>query len=240
LSAPLTGSGHEMFTAERYTEMIKRLIIFLILASLFQGVSIADESLCTILKGINKTYGRLSGLSVHYTREVITRSMSMLGNQARGDMASGKIYFKHPHFLRLEQEKPKPETIIANNDTLWWYIPDKKCAYRYPAKDFGKELRLLSDIFLGLANVENNFQVILHGRNPSGGYEIELIPDPPWQEIDRIAVTATQEYQIQSVKIYNQLGSITLFTLGAMAEEKDFQGDFFRFVPPEGVKMVVE
>ena len=103
----------------------------------------ADESLVNILEGIQKNYGHLSGLSVPYSREVITRSMSMLGEQARGDMASGTIYFKHPDLLRLEQEKPKAETIIANNNTLWWYIPDKKCAYRYPAKDFGKELRLL-------------------------------------------------------------------------------------------------
>jgi outer membrane lipoprotein-sorting protein len=229
-----------MFTAERHHEMVKRLIIFLVLTSLFQGIAIADESLVTILKGIKKTYGPLSGLSVPYTREVITRSMSMLGNQAKGDMASGKIYFKHPNFLRLEQEKPKPESIIANNDTLTWYIPDKKCAYRYPAKDFGKELRLLSDIFRGLAHVENSFQVILHGRNPSGEYEIELIPDPPWQEINRIAVTVTRQYIIRAIKIYNQLGSITLFTFGAMGEEKDFQEDFFRFVPPEGVKVVIE
>ena len=240
MSAPLTGSGPGMFTAERCHEMVKRLIIFLILTFIFQGTAAADESLITILEGIKKTYGPFSGLSVPYTREVITRSMSMLGNQAKGDMASGRIYFKHPYFLRLEQEKPKPETIIANNDTLTWYIPDKKCAYRYPAKDFGKELRLLSDIFRGLAHVENSFQVVLHGRNPSGDYDIELIPDPPWQEIDRIALTVNRHYIIRTIKIYNQLGSITLFTFGTMAEKKDFKPDFFRFVPPEGVKVVVE
>lgn len=220
--------------------MTKRLIIFLVMTWLFQGVSIADESLTTVLERIRKTYGPLPGLSVPYTREVITRSMSMLGGQAGGDTASGTIYFKHPHFLRLEQERPKPETIIANKDTLWWYIPEKKSAHRYPANDFGKELRLLSDIFRGLAHVEDSFQVVLHGQSPSEGYEIELIPDPPWQEIDRIAVTATRQYEIRSIKIHNTLGTTTRFTLSALSEKTDFEEGFFQFVAPEGVKVIVE
>ncbi|MFO7601457.1 MAG: outer membrane lipoprotein carrier protein LolA [Candidatus Desulfacyla sp.] len=220
--------------------MIKRLIMVLGMTLLFQGVSIADESLSTILEGIQKTYGPLPGLSVPYTREVITRSMSMLGGQASGDTASGTIYFRHPHFLRLEQEKPKPETIIANEDTLWWYIPDKKSAYRYPANEFGKELRLLSDIFRGLAQVETSFQVVLQNQGPSGEHEIELIPDPPWQEIDRIAVTANRQYRIQSIRIHNALGTTTRFTLGALSEKKDFEEGFFRFVAPKGVELIVE
>jgi outer membrane lipoprotein carrier protein len=229
-----------MFTAARYTNMMKRLIILPILIFAFNGLAMADESLVNILEGIQKNYGRLSGLSVPYSREVITRSMSMLGEQARGDMASGTIYFKHPYLLRLEQEKPKAETIIANNDTLWWYIPDKKCAYRYPAKNFGKELQLLSDIFRGLSQVENSFQVLLQDRNKSGKYKLELIPDPPWQEINKINLTVTKKYEIQTVRIHNQLGSITVFKLGDLTEKEGFEKGFFQFIVPEGVRLIVE
>jgi len=234
------GFGHEMFTVERFTDMVKRLIILPILIFLFQCPAMADESLISILEGIQKNYGHLSGLSVPYSREVITRSMSMLGDQVKGDIASGTIFFKHPYSLRLEQEKPKAETIIANNDTLWWYIPGKKCAYRYPAKDFGKELRLLSNIFRGLSEVENSFQVLLQDRNKSGEYEIELIPDPPWQEINKINLTVTKKYEIQTVRIHNQLGSITVFILGGFTEKEGFEKGFFQFIAPEGVRLIVE
>jgi len=220
--------------------MLRRLIFLLALTTLSEGICVADESLVTILEGIRKTYGPLPGLSVPYSREVITRSMSMLGEQARGDVASGRIYFKHPHFLRLEQVEPRPETLIANHDTLWWYVPDRKSVYRYPASDFGKELRLLSDIFRGLAHVENTFQVILHGRTPSGEYEIELIPDPPWQEIERIVITATQKHEIRTMSIHNTLGTVTRFTLGPLMEQRDFEEGFFQFEAPEGVRMIVE
>ncbi|MBC8417300.1 MAG: outer membrane lipoprotein carrier protein LolA [Desulfobacteraceae bacterium] len=220
--------------------MLRRLIVFPLLIFLLQGPAMADESLVDILQGIKRNYGNLAGLSLPYSREVVTRSMSMLGDQAKGDMASGNIFFKHPYFLRLEQEKPKAETIIANNDILWWYIPDKKCAYQYPSKDFGKELRLLSDIFRGLSRVENSFQVVLQGRNTSGEHEMDLIPDPPWEEIDRIALTITGQYEIRSVQIYNRLGSITIFNLGGLTEKKDFEEGFFRFVAPKGVRLMIE
>ena len=220
--------------------MIRHLIILPILVFLSQGLIMADDSLLKILEGIQKNYGHISGLSVPYSREVITRSMSMLGDQVGGDMASGTIYFKHPYSLRLEQKKPKAETIISNNETLWWYIPDKKCAYRYSAKDFGKELRLLSDIFRGLSQVENNFQVLLQDRNKSGEYEIELIPEPPWQEISKINLTVTNKYEIRIVRIHNQLGSITVFKLGDFTRKEGFEKGFFRFVVPEGVRLIVE
>ena len=220
--------------------MVRRLIIFPILIFAFNGLAVADETLVNILEEIQKNYGSLSGLSVPYSREVITRSMSMLGEQARGDMASGTIYFKHPYLLRLEQEKPKAETIIANNDTLWWYIPEKKCAYRYPAKNFGKELQLLSNIFRGLSQVENSFQVLLKDQNKSGKYKIELIPDPPWQEISKINLTVTKKYEIQTVRIYNLLGSITVFKLGDFTEKEGFEKGFFQFIVPEGVRLIVE
>ena len=220
--------------------MVRRLIIFPILIFAFNGLAVADETLVNILEEIQKNYGSLSGLSVPYSREVITRSMSMLGEQARGDMASGTIYFKHPYLLRLEQEKPKAETIIANNDTLWWYIPEKKCAYRYPAKNFGKELQLLSNIFRGLSQVENSFQVLLKDQNKSGKYKIELIPDPPWQEISKINLTVTKKYEIQTVRIHNLLGSITVFKLGDFTEKEGFEKGFFQFVVPEGVRLIID
>ncbi|MBW1733759.1 MAG: outer membrane lipoprotein carrier protein LolA [Deltaproteobacteria bacterium] len=220
--------------------MIRLMLFLLAMLLLFSPAAGANEDLGSILEGIRNRYGPLSGLSVPYTREVITRSMSMLGEQARGDMASGTIYFRHPSSLRLEQKKPKVEIIIANKDTLWWYIPEKKRAYRYEAREFGRELRLLSNIFRGLSRVEESFQVLLQGRNKSGKYEMELIPDPPWQEINRITLTVTEGHEIRTVRIHNQMGSITLFRLGPFTEKKEFEKGFFRFTPPEGVRLITQ
>jgi outer membrane lipoprotein-sorting protein len=218
-----------------------RRSVFLIIACLsFHGSAVADTKLSDILAGIRGTYGDLKGLSLEYRREVITRTMSMLGKKASGDQASGHIYFKPPHFLRLEQEKPAAETLITDGNSLWWYIPRKQKAYRYAASEFGRELKLLSDIFRGLAKIEDNFQVVLENTDDQKRYHIELIPDPPWQEVDRIRLTVTPAYEIAEVRIYNMMGGMTVFHLKNLKEKTAFPDGFFKLDLPEGVKMIDE
>lgn len=220
--------------------MRKILLLIPALIILVHSPVSAEDTLSNILQGIKDHYGHTSGLSVPYTREVTTRSMSMLGAQTKGDLASGIIHFKSPHFLRLGQEKPEPEIIIANDNILWWYIPHKKEAHRYLAKDFGRELRLLSDIFSGLAEVKDSFKVQMQEKDEKGDYQIEMVPDPPWQEINRIILTVSPEHEIRSVRIFNALGSVTRFNLGNFTIGKSFKKGFFEFVAPPGVKIIVE
>ena len=204
------------------------------------GTAFGNANVTDILEGIRGKYGNLPGLSIAYTREVITRSMSMLGNRVKGDLATGQMFFKPPYFLRLEQKTPSPETLIANEDTLWWYIPDKKRAHKYSSQEFGKELRILSDIFRGLTQVTKNFQIVMNDQTEQGNYQIELIPDPPWQEIDRIKITVNHSYEIRVVNIQNQLGTITRFTLEGLTIKEIFEKGFFQFVVPQGVQLVEE
>ena len=72
-----------------------------------------------------------------------------------GDMASGQIHFRSPKFLRVQQDTPKPEAIISDGNTLWWYLPHKNQVYRYPSHQLGKEIQLLNDIFQGLRNIKS-------------------------------------------------------------------------------------
>ena len=221
--------------------MTKIFIILNLIVLLFHGsAAFAIDDLSTVLEGIKQKYGNLPGLSMAYTREVITRSMSMLGNQVKGDLATGQMFFKPPYSLKLEQRTPNIETLIANEETLWWYIPDKKCVHKYPSKEFGKELRLLSDILRGLNQVTKNFQIMMSDQTEKGKCQIELIPDPPWQEIDRIVLTVTHAYEIRVVNIHNQLGTITRFTLEGLTIKDNFEKGFFEFILPEGVELVEE
>ena len=233
--------GLGMFTAERNYNMLRRSAVFYLLVLLLQGnPAFGNDELTNILNGIQNKYGTLPGLAIDYTREVITRSMSILGNKVKGDLAEGRIFFTPPYCLRLEQKTPNPETLLADGETLWWYIPEEKRVYKYPFDEFGKELRLLSDIFRGLSEVEKNFQVTMLDRTEQEAYQIELSPDPPWQEINRIVLTVTGDFTIRVVSIHNQLGGITRFTLHGLVSKAEFPKDFFQFVLPEGVTLVEE
>lgn len=214
--------------------------ILLCAAAGFPRTAGADEKLDNLLQGIQRTYRHLSSISVPYTREVITRSMSMLGNQLKGDVATGQIFFKPPFHLRLEQETPNHEILLADESTLWWYIPDKKQAYRYPTAKYGQELRLLSNLFRGLERVERSFQAAFIGRNNRGADLLELRPTPGWEEIERIVVAVGDGFEIREVVLYNILGSMTHFKLDDMSVNEEFDPGFFTFQVPEGVDVIVE
>ena len=218
--------------------LILLMVVFCSLQTATAAMAVPD--LARVIEGIRATYGDLSGLSLQYQREVITRSMTLLGKKARGDLASGHIYFKPPHFLKLQQEKPQPEIIITDGTFLWWYIPPQNKAYQYSAREFGRELHLLTDIFRGMEKVEDNFQVLLHGTDEHRNHTMELIPDPPWQEVDRIDLTVTPEYEIREIRIHNLMGTITVFELEGLTEKGEFPEGFFRLDLPEEVELIRE
>ena len=135
---------------ERNYDLTINKVSCLVLLILCFNISLcAAQDIDHILEGIKARHAHLSGISVGYTREVITRTMSMLGNQVKGDLAKGTIYLKPPYFLKLEQIEPREEFIYTDGETLWWYVPLEKVAHRYNVEEFGKELRLLSSISTG-------------------------------------------------------------------------------------------
>jgi len=223
--------------------MILRPVCILFCLMLFSlpASSLLGDQLSTILEGVRKRYGDLPGLTVPYEREIMTRSMALLGEQMASDRASGKIHFSPPHFLRVDQEKPTEESLISDGNTLWWFIPAKKQVYQYPSHKMGKELKVLGDVLQGLRGVEESFVVMLSGRDDTGGLQLELTPNPPWPEIDHITLSVAQEdYRIRKVEIHNLLGGITRFKLGDVAVRKSFDAGLFTFVPPDGVKVIEE
>lgn len=210
------------------------LIVLLILPC---GGLAAEKNLSDVVAGIRQNYAHLEGLSVPYTRLVMTRSMAILGGEGMGDRATGTIYLAPPRFLRLEQVEPRPETIVTDGQTLWWVVPEENTAYRYPAAEFGRELKLLSDLFKGFREIEQEFDVLLKPDPEKQDLEMELTPNPPREDIHHLIVWVTPAYEIRELSIHNQVGGVTRFQLGQAAAYEAPGPDFFQFTPPEGMKV---
>jgi outer membrane lipoprotein-sorting protein len=101
-------------------------------------------------------------------------------------------------------------------------------------------MRLLCDIFRGLIKVEERFEVKMLDRNQKGENQIGLTPNPPWESIDRIIITVSDDNKIRLVGINYQLGGVTMFTLNDVSAKKDFEEDYFSFSVPEGVTLIEE
>jgi len=190
-----------------------------------------------VIDCLRAEYGDLAGFSVSYEREIISSSMALLGGPAAGDHASGRIHFRPPHFLKIAQEAPKPETVVTNGETLWWYIPHKQEAHRYRSEDVGRELSALADVFRGLKEVSESFEVLWEGHTEQGDRIIRLVPNPPWAETDHISLTVTPECRLRVVAIHNTVGNVTRFILGPLEPREAFEEGFFTFTVPEGVRV---
>ncbi len=198
-----------------------------------------DDRLSAVIAGIRDRYGGATGLTATYAREAISKTMAMLGETERHDLARGRLFFKPPHFLRLEQAYPQEELLLTDGHTLWWYIPHKKEAYKYPAEKFGRELRLLSHILKGLKDTEDRFQISLEAMPETDTHHLILTPEPPWQEIDHLEVTVCKgDFAIDKVEIYNNIGGLTRFLLTDWEEKDRLRDALFSFSPPPDVRIL--
>lgn len=223
--------------------MIKRYLTaaFLLLCLFPWSALAADPALSTILEGIRKKYGSAPGLTLPYERDVISKSMAMLGDQIKAEVATGLIHYKSPHFLKFQQETPTQEILVTDGQVLWWYIQAKNQAHRFSSHQLSREVKLLGDIFQGLRGVEESFVILQKGEDDQGALILEVTPSPSWGDIDHIDLTLTPgSFQIRKVEIYNLLGGLTRFKLGDSLKEERFTDDFFTFTPPPGTRIIEE
>ena len=200
------------------------------------GRALPDNQLTKIVSGVSNRYGSSQGWKAEYTREAISKTMAMLETREKHDLAKGSLYFKPNNFLRLEQIFPREELLLTNGQTIWWYIPLKREAYKYSAEKFGKELALLSDIFQDLRDIQNDFQITLKADPETTTYHLVLRPKVSWQEIDHLElIILKQDFSFKQIEIYNTIGGLTRFIFKRWEEKESFIKGFFSFFPPSDV-----
>ena len=221
----------------RYRVLFSCLLLFLVLVLAKQVP--ANNEVSLIIDGMRSRYGNAAGITADYTREAISKTMALLATADRHDIAQGRLYLKPPYSLRLEQTSPQEELLVTDGQSLWWYVPLKNEAYRYPASEFGRELRLLSDILMGLRDAGANFEITLGSHPDTNSFRLILKPDPPWTDIEYLEVMILRnDYTIKQVEIYNMVGGLTRFVFSGLQEKDRFEEAFFSFSPPQGTKLI--
>jgi outer membrane lipoprotein carrier protein len=214
------------------------LVLFL-LGFILPARTSPDDQLSTIMRGIRDRYGNAGGLTSAYSREAITKTMVVLGITERHDMAKGRLFFRPPHMLRLEQVSPQEELLLTDGQTMWWYIPQKEEAYKYSAERFGKELRILSQVLQGLKRAEHNFKISYKEILEDSSYQLILRPEPPWQDIDRLEILIRKgNFAITQVDIFNSIGGLTRFIFSGWRKNVSLEQGLFAFTPPSGTKVM--
>ncbi len=214
--------------------------VIVIMMALWAGslARATQEDAFQLLGQATQRYVKAQGLFIRYSREVKTRSMSMLGGEARGDLATGRIIVMQPHFMRLEQQTPREELIITDGNNLWWYIPEEKKAYIYPGDRFGKQIRLIGQVLSQQGELGEKFKAKVVEEAPKTKWVVELRPDPPWQELDRLLVRISKSRGITGLEMVSPLGTRTIFEFKEVKEASGLKPSLFQFTVPEGVKLI--
>ncbi|NLD37355.1 MAG: outer membrane lipoprotein carrier protein LolA [Desulfatiglans sp.] len=222
----------------KYTKLITviSLILFTVLISPVTG---AETKVSQVLDRILETHRPYSaGMSVPYRRKILTRSMAMLDDMG-SDIASGTFFFKEPDMLKVEQKEPVIEYVISNGKKIWFYEPEKKTVSKIDS--IGRSLSIISMIFTGLKNPEETFNVSILEPDGADYYELTLIPDETWEEIDNIKILVSKkDYIINRIEIIDITGNLTRFKLGAFEQKKGLEAGFFEFAVPDGVRVIEE
>ena len=218
---------------------VTALLAFCLVYLSFVARGMAQE-VNQILEGIHNRYGAHGGLIIHYRREVKTKTMSMLGNQVKSDLASGKIYVLPPDLLKVEQTEPRREDLITDGNYLWWVIPEEKKVYKYYSKQFGQELRIIADIWQAPSRLKKRFSIRLLQPKDPNHLILEMLPCPPSKNVSRIRIELSRDFELKALDIVNPLGTTTRFYFDSIEPAKALTKKSFKFTVPDGFTVIHE
>jgi len=184
----------------------------------------------------------MTDLEADYTRVTKSPAMDSLFKSPSAQTASGRLWFKKPGYLRLEQSKPRPETLVTDGSAIWWYIPEEREAQKYTGADLFTELKPLIDFLSGLDRLSQSFDVSL-GQAKEGGatdeYALNLAPKTQGVGPQRISVRfAARDFSLLGFQFVSVLGETTNFVLSGVRLDTGIPAERFTFHPPTGTKVV--
>ena len=214
-------------------------MVSVILLGLVAPSTWAVNSIDQIITGLHQRYKSPGGLVISYSREVKTRTMSMLGNKVKGDIASGQIYVLPPNLLRVEQQKPRKETLLTDGKSLWWIIPEEKKVYQYSSDQFGKELQIITDLWEAPSRLKKQFDITLLNTDQQGRYVLEMVPGSTIEQASKIRIHVSRDYSLNLLEMINPVGTTTIFYFHSIRPEH-LAKESFGFTIPEGFTVVHE
>ncbi len=154
------------------------------------------------------------------------------------DTASGRIFVKRPGMMRWEYQKPEPQTIITDGNTLWIYRPEDQQVMIGKAPDFfrnGKGAGFLADIRL----LRNKFYITLSNELQNDSYRLKLLPIEQTLDISLIhLLISTKTFDIVRIVTYNAYDDKTRFELSNIQFHQNLDDALFTFKIPEGAEVL--
>ncbi|MEW6267430.1 MAG: outer membrane lipoprotein carrier protein LolA [Thermodesulfobacteriota bacterium] len=223
----------------RFKASAAAAVITAILLFPLPPASASDE----ILTSIQKRYANLDSLTADYVRVTSTPAMEGVFQSSAKHTAAGRLFYRKPAKLILDQSAPRAEKMVTNGDTVWWFIQDENVVHRYSNVDVYTELKPLLDFLGGLGSLAGRFAVKVTpaGTPPNVNHRLDLSRLQEGSGPTGITVwLAPQDFTLVGFKLTSLTGETTVFTLTGVRLNPKLDDRAFVFEIPAGTKVIEE
>ena len=174
----------------------------------------------------------LKGLDGQFTQQVFD------DNGRVRESSSGRVALSAPRLFRWEYEKPYPQLIVADGNTVWVFDPDLEQVTRRPQGSAEQDSPLAA--LLDPARLDRDFLVEEGGESDG----LQWLVLKPKQDAGETAFQSARlgmgETGLARMEIVDALGQRTQIRFSGWKRNPAFAADTFTYTPPAGVDVVGE
>jgi outer membrane lipoprotein carrier protein len=184
---------------------------------------------------VQARYDRTQHLHAHFRQETRLHGFDQVQTGA------GEVWIRKPGMMRWDYTKPEPQTIIANGDTLWIYLPRERQVIRDQV-NHSMGTRTPALFLAGQARLTELFNITgAPAQDPSeaGLLSLELTPKAggsPHTHV-QLGIDSTS-YLVRRVRLTDALGNITTMWFSNIDTEGRVEPSMFQFQVPPGVEVI--
>ncbi len=179
----------------------------------------------------------------HFT-QVVT-SPSKEGKKGRVKNSEGTFTFLRPQRFRFEYEKPFPQSIVADGQTLWLFDPDiAQVTARSQEKAMGSTPASLIALAPDLSALEKDFTLsALNSESASDPLQwVQATPRAQDSQLQMVRIglsSSAQQVQLSKLEILDAFGQKSVITFDRFeVNPQSVTVSSFKFTPPPGVETI--
>ena len=192
----------------------------------------AAESSCgNLLSKVSDLLGRTEFLRARFRHTLRSRALG------QDEVEEGVLVLARGGRMRWEYSAPQGKLALSDGRNSYLYLPDQKTVYVQPLPQ-GKEAPLPLRLLMGDVRLEKEFRC--EGLIPKGSLaELLLAPVEPVEGVGKVRITVEASTgEVREVRYEDALGNEVSLSLEAVEHPAMVPAALFRFVPPEGCRIV--
>ncbi|HFC30639.1 MAG TPA: outer membrane lipoprotein chaperone LolA [Oceanospirillales bacterium] len=211
---------------------IKTLLVTLILLTSMAAMAAESSNKITaesLLDGLRNDLQALSADFVQYETDA---------NANRSENSIGKVWLQAPNKFKWQYEKPVPQLIVANGQTVWIYDEDLEQVTIKQQKNRQNPIYVLLDKERTEANYSSKL-IAKQQHDESAIQWVSLRPKIATEDV-KVVWLGIEDKQLKILKLQNQLDNIVVFEFNHIKRNPELSTDFFEFEPPKGTDIMRE